>query len=351
MPFYQGIFRSDPPPVQPVPHVPIPAQGQTPPKGPTQLLVDSIIIKWAWEPPPPMPWQKPLTQAPLTLTYGQQPPKGPTQLLVDSIIVKWSWEPPPPMPRQLPLTVAPLTLRYGSQPPLGCQPFTITENVIYYAWQPPDPQPQNTIRKIASFTPTLATFVSFFRLPDSVLSSWKFADPLPTVPDYIAPQTLVYGQQPPPLIRQSIPQQREDWMPQARSQAAALIPAVTFVSFMRLPDSVLASWRAGDPQPTLPRNIVPLTLTYGNQPPRYSIRDMVLLVSAWNPPDPMPVQSPRWTAAITAPFVVVDIGGWVEATQTYIPGAVANQIYVQGAVAMQTYLQGAVAEEEKDSQP
>jgi hypothetical protein len=156
-----GIYRHDPQPTQGRRFVPIPAQGDQPPRrNPALVGMVALLACWpaAQQPqqrrtqiasllevaaveyvPPPRQqlffaeaeWhaaQRREGIAPLTLIYGDEPPRR-TEATRYAILE--TWRPPPPEPRQLPRNIAPLTLSYGDQPP----PRSIVVSQTIEAWK------------------------------------------------------------------------------------------------------------------------------------------------------------------------------------------------------------------------
>jgi hypothetical protein len=244
-----------------------------------------LIAVRSWNPPDPQPYQRPLTVAPLTLTYGDQPPRSSGVNFATTIA---AWTPPDPQPRQLPLTIAPLTFIYGDQPPRYSR---VTARTIVSAWEPPDPQPQRTLptQIVSVDQPPRSSTVNF----TVALRSWTPPDPQPPRDlKNFAPLTLTYGDQPPfkrpdllPISLWQIdpqPQQRIVYYPITPVIVAAQVP------FVRLSASILASWDAQAPTIQQRPGFAPLTLAYGDQPPRMSLVTPRVIVQAWEPPPPSP---------------------------------------------------------------
>lgn len=312
-----GIFRSDPQPVQLTPHVPASAltTGSQPPRIASQLAMAMAVVGMAWpqagEPHPIQPMQGRSQIAPLTLVYGQQPPiAGPLSVTETAIavlsweparseppkligsaawnapvvilpvgpitpqemaVVRSAWEPPAPIP-PFPVKIAPLTLVYGQAPPVD-GPLTETElniAIAPLAWWPP----QNARPSAAWNIPPIAAGVPFTPLPLNIVGSWQ-TDWRAQSAGLIAPLTLVYGQQPPvqgPLTVPSLTailSPRDIWTSQSEPDNAHwnVPPISAFLSFARLPQSVLAAWLPPDSGAQSRGPIAPLTLAYGQQPP------------------------------------------------------------------------------------
>lgn len=280
--------------------------GDNPPPAP-HVVNDKTILGY-WEPPPPLPTIPQRNYvAPLTLTYGDQPPVVSSQRDIDiqSSLLAMAWEPGPPLPA-IPQRrfVAPLTLVYGDQPPvlnrqaILCQPvdynqpqrsfvaplipailtaqpaYTRLPQWIIDAWQPTT-MPVQKLVGIAPLTltygdqpPPYSTVVS----GKVILGQWEPSPaPLPTIPQrsYIVAQTFIYGDQPPRLARQFIPTVDSFIPQQQRSGIASLIPTITVQPpFVRIPQWIIDAWKQSDGLPPQPKQIAPLTLTYGDQPPK-----------------------------------------------------------------------------------
>lgn len=301
------LFYPPPQPTQGRIGVPIPAQGDQPPFGPRQHRVCADIIRLSWEPPDPPP-QRDLKRS-TPFTYGDMPPKyNPAGLfqLVDS------WRPPDPQPWQRPLTVAPLTLTYGQQPPnqSGMTDPDILNLALSIAWQPPDPLPQIPSRRyVAPLTLTYGDTPPKFNPAGlfQLIDAWRPPDPWPKqLPLTVAPLTLVYGDQPPNkfstaklfgIVETWIPPDPQPWqrppfvpIPVQGDTPPKTNPAQLF--------QLVDAWRPPDPTPWQhPLAVAPLLLTYGETPPRYSTANFRAIMGQWQPPDPMPNQR-----AITAPI-------------------------------------------------
>jgi hypothetical protein len=350
---YQGIYRSDPPPQQPTPHVPIPAQGAAPPFGPTQLAVCMSIVLAAWQPPPPMPRQLPLTVAPLTLNYGQQPPpvQRPNAILaswqpqsypaqaapasawnvpvVVTFVARTTLQPqilsawqPPWYPAQTAAHVAPLTLTYGQPPP----PYSVAIlSEVRRLWEAPDPPPQPLYPKqiISVDNPPRWSTLAIQITP----RAWQPPDPPPQLQ---RPTQIVSVDNPPPwstLTIQATPRawQPPDPMPQ-RQYPTQIVSVDQPPPRMPMPTQILSAWQPPPPQPTQQPPFVPIP-KQGDQPPRLLPNAVVASwlmpswpaqtspASAWNIPPvivaqpayaPLPASilsawQPTWQPAQTAP--------------------------------------------------
>lgn len=266
-----GIFRSDPQPVQLTPHVPASAltTGSQPPRIASQLAMAMAVVGMAWpqpgEPHPIQPLQGRSQIAPLTLVYGQQPPRIDAMPRVQfNTVLRVSWpedkEPRLQFNNEQPdrRYVAPLTLVYGSQPPVT-GPLS---SVAARSWDPVLQIPNRQTRSAAWDVPVTVSSVPFFRAP--VL--WTPADWSAQKGPQFAPLTLVYGDQPPLLVRSPRAFDTPSVLPQRPIGSAAWdVPAVisSQVPFVRQAVVyVPIDWSAQRGS-----QIAPLLLVYGQQPP------------------------------------------------------------------------------------
>lgn len=168
-----GIYRHDPQPTQRRRFVPIPAQGDQPPRRTIALSMAVILASW------------------------------PTGL-----------EHPPRQGRR---DVVPLTLTYGNQPPRIRPRFS---------WYSPESQPQQP-RKLIAATIVVAEHPTFTRLPAALLISWNAEPNRAQYRRGIAPLALVYGDQPPPYqpsqIRALI-RERWEFPPPRHIRRAQFVP-------------------------------------------------------------------------------------------------------------------------------
>lgn len=297
-----GVYRIDPPPVQPGPFVPIPAQGDFPPFVGRSLATLGLLVS-SWQPGPLLPVVPNRNYiAPLTLTYGDQPPvvSGQRDIDIQSQVVSTAWQLPDPLPT-IPNRryIAPLTLTYGDKPPPA--PHSVNDKTILGYWEPPAPLP--TIPQRNYDVPLTLTYgdqppvVSSQRdidVQSSVLAmAWEPGPPLPTIPQrrFVAPLTLSYGDQPPFLNRQAIPYQSVDYNQPQRSFFAPLIPVIVAAqpAYTRLPQWIIDAWQPATIPVQKLVGIAPLTLTYGNQPPPYStVVNGKVILGQWETPAPLP---------------------------------------------------------------
>jgi len=314
-----NVYRFDPPPVQRAPYAPIPAQGNQPPRCTCAAMMACVLASW----PTGLehqPKQRPLTVAPLTLTYGSQPPKVPlpggnAQLLV----LARAWDPPAPAPTQRPLTVAPLTLAYGSQPPSPVEDLTDLYTVLQTwppAWYP------------AQRAPPVAGFVGAVVVPDQPTPSattltcilrpaWEPPVPAQPVRVLVAPLTLTYGNQPPPRVSPVTAGLIIDsWRPDAPlparptplPQAPAVVP-VTPPSTAALAVLLRSAWDPPAPPPVQrPLTSAPLALVYGNQPPpRASSATAALIIESWRQGQPLPVRPVPFLQSAAAAGTIIPL--------------------------------------------
>lgn len=236
------------------------AYGSQPPRySPAQLY--SLVGSWA--PPDPQPTQRPVT-APIPAAVINQP--APTSSVNLGVIVR-AWEPPPPQPQRDPRQIAPLALAYGQQPP---RYSPAQQCALVDAWRQPDPQPQQRlaaapIPPAAVNQPTPNSGVNL----GVIVRAWEPPDPQPQrdLRQTVA-LTLAYGQQPPKLRTQPTRSDEADHPRQRQVQVAAITAASTQPPPPRQPPSVMASWQVEQPAQQRPLSVAPLTLTYGDQPPR-----------------------------------------------------------------------------------
>ena len=307
-----GIYRLDPQPTQRGTFRPIPAQGDAPPLVEKSNRYQLATIRAAWVPPPPPPPRDRRYIVVLVRAYGDPPPiSGGLQVpRLMQHVAAMAWKPPPPLPT-LPARrfIAPQTLEYGDAPPrAGGLRAPVRLAVAINAWTPGPRLPTKPLPTAAwNFTLTVDSppVVSGLRQPVLFFSQfalWKMPDPLPTLParQYIAPQTLAYGDQPPAtggaadidvysLVYSVAWQPAPPSLPRLQPTAAwnfdAIISGPPIAAGLRSPVlffSQFALWHAPDPLPTLPARqyIAPQTLAYGDQPPRYSVAMLSRLIGA-----------------------------------------------------------------------
>lgn len=320
----QGVFRTDPPPVQGAPHTPIPAGGSAPsPRGPLAVATLALLVgMWpgALEPRPAQ-LQPASNLAPLTQTYANPaPPSGP--ISVDELaLVRGSWaEDKEPRLGQLSVrsSFAPLAQVYGNQPPVT-GPISPQEVAIRQAW-PEDKEPRLPQLLPASLIAPLTLTYGVAPVPSGPLSVDELALARSLWPEdkeprlgqlrpisLVAPLTQAYGNPPVPSGPLSVTELlvvgawQPSWTgsPQPQPTAGWNIPLVGFVPYTTPPASVLAAWQPAAQLPQASRSVAPLTLVYGNQPP--AVRPAVPQ-AAWTPPW-VSVTPPLGTAAWNVPLV------------------------------------------------
>lgn len=308
-----GVFN--PPPLvvsqgatastRPIPHVPIPAQGNPPPRYSILPLIEAVT---SWPPDLEPRLGRPNADrqqiAPLTLIYGTQPiPEEPFGTIYPSILLApqesaqirplmargglvpkpsdqpprysiqtllsaiFSWpldlEPRLQVPNNRQQTIAPLTLTYGDQPlPEG--PLSLTElTQILSTWQidwKAQTAPPNAGWNIP---PLLSAFIPFTTPPHLLWSAWEPAWIQPQQPIAVAPLLLTYGDQPPRTV------------------------GVSLANLLTLLSSWAVDWQAQKAMPSAAWNISPIVSPYTPFTPLPR-----LLWSAWEPawiaPPPLP---------------------------------------------------------------
>lgn len=248
-----GNFYNPQPPAQgpvnstlPLPHDPIPAQGDQPPRRQVAAVLAMCVVLASWPSDLEPRLQTPNTQqvkiAPLTLTYGSQP--TPTAFLSATelrvIVDSWPGDLEPRLtwanvPRT---TIAPLTLAYGSQP-TPTSPLSTTELAqIVSTW--PNPigplLPYQPIRSLVSSAPVVSQ-----PQPQSPLSVLE-------VSQIVSTWTVT-------------------WDAQTASKSAAWnIPPQAILAHTPPPALIWTSWEPPYVKPPQPVSIAPLTLVYGSQP-------------------------------------------------------------------------------------
>lgn len=283
------IFYPPPQPQQAIPHAPIPAQGDTPPR---YSIVTQMETRFLWEPPPPAPWQKPSTIVALTLTYGNQPPP---YSIATTMELRRLWEPPDPPPTQWQQATAAWNF-----PPAAVNvppPYSIVNlTTIRQAWEPAPPMPQQDRR-------------------------------------YIVALTLAYGQQPPPYST-SLPPGAWWATPPAPQMlpgsAAWNVPAIVTVPYAPLQAQILTAWQTLPPLPQAARpiaGIIPPPIV--NNPPPYSTANLFAIRQAWEPGPPMPILG---TMTLVTPGAALATGPlFIEMAMTWTGGAAMSQVWTSGA--------------------
>jgi hypothetical protein len=319
-----GHFYNPPPSTQgpvastlPIPHDPIPAQGDPPPRRQRLAVVAMVAVLASWpadlEPVLQRPNNTQQKIAPLTLPYGQPPtPAGPLSVVeYGQLVASWppDLEPRLGRPNERQQTIAPLTLTYGSQPSPQPALSPLELHAIVSAWAVTwDAQaaPKNAAWNI----PPLITSPPYTSLPRQILTAWDPPWLAPPPPVAIAPLTLPTGNQPipqAPLATLKLAQLVSTWaeapsVPGPRPSAATISPPiVTFVPYTRPPYGIVALC---DPPDHL-ELVASFVLAPANpdQPPRqFALSPTVLatITAAWVDPAPAPPR-PVVSAALLPP--------------------------------------------------
>lgn len=263
---YGNIYRPPPQPAQGRRYAPIPAQGDQPPPHNVALTMALVLASW-----------------PTGLEDRRDQWQGVTLQDVEA---------------------APAAMGY------------------YSTWVAPDPMPQQ--RRPSAATLPQAEVVeqpAYTRLPRSVLDSWYASTDYVQSRRQVAPLTLTYGDAPPvtsragflslldswrepthydlrrpPLVQGEPPPAANDPIPRSRALELSIVQV---------------AWIPPPPQPQRDRkNVAPLTLTYGDQPPPWSPSQLrATLVHAWTPPHHYdvrargPVTESGLTIEVKTPFV------------------------------------------------
>jgi len=242
----EGIFRNDPPPQQGRRFVPIPAQGNDPPRRSIALGMAVVLASWPtgleYQP------QRRVPTVPIP-AQGQRPPPYSTVNL-NSVLRPW-WAAAGEYQPLRTIPTVPIPAQ-GDDPPRFS---TANVNAVLRTWLPPDPDPRQ-------------------------------------LPRTFAPLTLTYGDQPPPLVRREIQRYEQEFQQQRQALVAALIPAATVEqpSFTRQPESVLAAWQAEFVRGQQRRAVAPIPdppTTIDDPPPRTLAKLLATLQLAWIPHPPL----------------------------------------------------------------
>lgn len=304
-----------------------------------------LVITQAWTPPDPQPYQRPLNVAPLALSYGDKPPPYSVAELMQNTLVShptgFEYE-----PRQ--------RIRYTPIPQQGDTPPKFNPAGILQiidSWRPPDPQPWQLPLKIAPLTLTYGDKpppYSTAELIQNALASF------PTGLEHNPSQRIRYapipaqGDTPPKFSPAQLFQLVDSWRPPdpAPWQHPLNFAPLTLTygdkpppySVAEMMKNTLVSWPTGleyEPRQK-PLNFAPLTLTYGDQPPRYSTANFRTIIDTWRPPDPQPNQQPI-TVPIPAqgdrpPFRFVQTiqydDPWPQQRQVQYPQSPVVQTYI-----------------------
>ena len=143
---YGNIYRAPPQPVQQIRYVPIPAQGDQPPKRTHHAVMALVLQSW----PTGLehqPQQRHRKVPPLVIAYGDQPPKR-TYANLPAAEQRW-WEEPEPLPKRLALLPQGVPIVVDNPPP---NVSAVKLALLRGWWEPPDPQPQRFVVTVtASF--------------------------------------------------------------------------------------------------------------------------------------------------------------------------------------------------------
>jgi hypothetical protein len=322
-----GNFYNPQPPSQgpsnstlPLPHDPIPAQGDQPPRRQVGIVLVMAAVLAAWPPDLEPRLHRPNDQrqkiAPLTPIYGQQPPIIGTIPTTQDAQIIGSWpfdlEPRLGQPNNRQQSIAPLTLTYGTSPPIiGTLP--VTRTIVGWSWpadlEPRLGRPNEQQQKIAPLTlvygqppPTIGTqpITEYAQIS----SAWPAdLEPRLSIPNNrqqtIALLTLIYGSQPtlqPPLTLQELQSisawSQPDWPSQSapRSIAWFIPPIISSIPNVPFPYALILSQWPADLEPRLgpPNNRLNTTATLalptGDRPAivgAFRIQTFASIVSAW----------------------------------------------------------------------
>lgn len=239
-----------------------------------------------------------------------------------------AWEPPWIQPPR-PVSIAPLTLTYGDQPvpksPLAQSTLLSVVALWQQSWTAQTASPQ------ASWNvPPVLVVLPRVELPRAIWAAWEPPFVAPPRPVSIAPLTLSYGAQPTPQAPLSIPkivQAVAAWTETWTSQSAApqagwnVPPLLVVLPRVELPRSIWTAWEPPWIQPPQPVSIAPLTYPSSIRPipqPPISTGTLTRIVATWE--KTWGAQSARVSAAwdIYIPPIPV-IALVIERTGSYIP--------------------------------
>lgn len=205
-----GIFQHTPlPPIvssastPPLPHDPIPAQGDQPPRRSIAAFMAAVVASWPLAVGPILdrPNQEQVKIAPLTLVYGAQPiPVGPVSVArYHQLSTSWPPDLDPTLkaPAYPTIKIAPLTLVYGAQPtPSG--PVSVTEYVQLVAMWQVTWDAQTAPKNAAFNVPPILSVVPYRPLSAGILGSWEPPWVSPPRPVSIVTLSLPTGTAPVP---------------------------------------------------------------------------------------------------------------------------------------------------------
>lgn len=255
-----GIFYHPPQPTQAAPHVPIPPQGDQPPR---KAVASSPALAWfdaAW----------PVQRRPLSAAWDVavvQPDQIP--LAVWRWAIWRAWEGADPLLSRR-AAIAPLTLIYGDAPPI----VSPTALRVLSQWHDaPSVSPPRSPVAAWNVPPAAVERVPPALLPLAIWLAWQ-GEHAPAVPRRaIAPLTLVYGDAPPPRLLSAPWQVLTQWLgPDWRERTAPpnaawnIPPAVPgdappprLMHWQVLAKYFDTTWSAQRHAPNAPWNIAPIT--------------------------------------------------------------------------------------------
>lgn len=268
VPFTRGPFRRFPQTVASVPTVEI----DNPPGNVPEIVV--VLRDYAL---PILPRQ--IAGAITVAATGPQPN---LDALTNFYAVLETWQPPDPLPTLSGKLAPSITAVPVNNP----TPNADALNNLYATlgtWQPPDPLPtlphyivQGAVSQVASTGKWLP----------GVLTAWQPPDPLPTLSNKLPPAITAVAVNSPPAWYgvPHIVTLDDDPLPQ---RSPLLVqPAVASQPFVpNWLSSVLGSWAAPDPLPTLTAKLKPPSV---DNPPPLKAGWLSTVIGAWVSPDPLP---------------------------------------------------------------
>ena len=219
-----GIYYHAPQPTQAAAHVPIPNQGNQPPRS-SIVRMQVAVGSWpiGYEPAQYRRNFSRVSIAPLTLVYGNQPPI-PSGVNARQINNTWprSYEVASYLGNFSRVKIAPLTLVYGNQPPR----LSRDERKSIDAWFALDGRVRTPVRSAAWDVTVFVGNVPPSLWQQQIWMAWNREQAPVQRLNNFAPLTFVYGDQPPPLsltaLRQVLRQYgAPDWRAQSSASTAA----------------------------------------------------------------------------------------------------------------------------------
>lgn len=280
----------------------------------------SVIGVWSVLAAVPMPTQKPLNVAPLTLAYGQQPPNvGPLpRVQAQTIIASWpdAGEPRLQFKNQQPERryIVALSLVYGQQPPIA-GPLSVQEMAIARtSWEPPFQFPQELEGIAAVYIPPVVNNPPPFSPQQHVVRfAWE--------PPFVYPESEANSAGwNVPVVAQSYlgPNQVPWWIgaswrdPLLDIQySGGFVPSAAVgdqppvVGSLSATEMAIArwSWEPARPEPPALIKVAPLTLAYGQQAPNVGPLPQLVYIVAQTPAIWWPSQSEPDNAHWNVPVV------------------------------------------------